>query len=230
MAEVRISKIQVRQGNMADLPILSPGELGYALDETRLFIGNSEQSVGTGDGNVATFPIGNSVNYQSTNHPTVLNPSFYYDGVQVNGTSYTINGSFVTFNTAPANGVVITMKYNTELAVNGSGITPGSDDLVASAPAGTEANFGFDTNLYDTAFIDYSIKLGSGAAYRIGTLRILIDNVADTYYIDDQYNTLTGDVDVTFEGDITNDIFTLTYTNNETSQATFYYSYKLWKM
>jgi hypothetical protein len=35
-----ISKILVRQGALSDLPILSAGELGYATDRQRLFIGN----------------------------------------------------------------------------------------------------------------------------------------------------------------------------------------------
>ena len=36
----RVSKIRVRQGNFADLPVLDPGEIGYAKDSRRLFIGN----------------------------------------------------------------------------------------------------------------------------------------------------------------------------------------------
>jgi len=49
-------------------------------------------------------------------------------------------------------------------------------------------------------------------------------------YIDDQYNTLTANVDVTFAGNINGSDFSLTYTNNETSTATLYYTFKLWKM
>jgi hypothetical protein len=50
MADTRISKIKVRQGNFADLPLLDSGEFGYALDTQRLFIGNSQINVGTGNG------------------------------------------------------------------------------------------------------------------------------------------------------------------------------------
>lgn len=40
MAITQFSKIIQRTGNLADLPQLAPGELGYATDERRLFIGN----------------------------------------------------------------------------------------------------------------------------------------------------------------------------------------------
>ena len=32
MADTRISKIKVRQGDFSDLPVLDPGEIGYAKD------------------------------------------------------------------------------------------------------------------------------------------------------------------------------------------------------
>jgi hypothetical protein len=46
MAIVQISKIQVKTGNIADLPQLSPGEFGYATDSKQLFIGNDPNVVG----------------------------------------------------------------------------------------------------------------------------------------------------------------------------------------
>lgn len=47
MAIVQISKIQVKTGNIADLPQLSPGEFGYATDSQQLFIGNDPNVVGS---------------------------------------------------------------------------------------------------------------------------------------------------------------------------------------
>ena len=46
MAIVQISKIQVRSGNIADLPQLAVGEFGWAVDEKRLFIGNDPNTIG----------------------------------------------------------------------------------------------------------------------------------------------------------------------------------------
>lgn len=40
MAVIQISKIQVRRGLQENLPQLASGELGWSIDERRLFIGN----------------------------------------------------------------------------------------------------------------------------------------------------------------------------------------------
>jgi len=46
MAVYQISKIQVRRGLLSDLPQLSSGELGWAIDTQQLFIGNGSVSEG----------------------------------------------------------------------------------------------------------------------------------------------------------------------------------------
>ena len=46
MAVVQISRIQHRRGTYSDLPQLAAGELGWAIDEQRLFIGNGPVSEG----------------------------------------------------------------------------------------------------------------------------------------------------------------------------------------
>lgn len=46
MSIIQISKIQVRTGNIEDLPQLSVGEFGWAIDERRLFIGNQPDTIG----------------------------------------------------------------------------------------------------------------------------------------------------------------------------------------
>ena len=46
MAVVQISRIQHRRGLFADVPQLAAGELGWALDEQRLFIGNGPVTEG----------------------------------------------------------------------------------------------------------------------------------------------------------------------------------------
>ena len=45
MAIIQISKIQVRSGNVSDLPQLSVGEFGFATDTNQLFIGNDTGSI-----------------------------------------------------------------------------------------------------------------------------------------------------------------------------------------
>jgi hypothetical protein len=41
MAIIQISKIQTRSGNLVDLPQLDEGEMGFASDQKRLFIGKT---------------------------------------------------------------------------------------------------------------------------------------------------------------------------------------------
>ncbi len=228
MPDTRISKVQCRQGNIADIPILSPGEFGYALDVHRLFLGNEDYTVGTGNATQTVFQVPTGVDYPLTSS-NITNPSLYLDGILINATNYTVAGTTVTFSSPPAAGT-ITMKFNSEIAAINDTVRPGNLQLAASASAGTATGFGFDTLIYDTAFIDYSIKLAGGTGFRIGQLRLLIDSSAGTVYTDDQYNTLTANVDVEFAGNINGSDFSLTYTNNETSTATFYYTFKLWKM
>jgi hypothetical protein len=64
MAITQISKIQVRTGSIADLPVLSPGEFGYATDTERLFIGNVGGTLPTDNTEILTsgspIPAGGS--------------------------------------------------------------------------------------------------------------------------------------------------------------------------
>lgn len=228
MADTRISKIQIRRGDIADLPILAPGEFGYATDTQRLFLGNEEYTVGTGNAVRTVFQLPSGADYPLTTL-NITNPSLYLNSTLINGADYTVAGTTITFGSPPAAGT-ITMKFNSEISTINDTVRPGNLPLAASAAAGTATGFGFDTSVYDTAFIDYSIKLAGGTGYRMGQLRILIDSSAGTVYIDDQYNTLTANVDVVFAGNINGSDFSLTYTNNETSTATLYYTFKFWKM
>ena len=46
MAVIQISKIQHRRGLGADLPQLSSAEIGWVIDERKLYIGNGTTSEG----------------------------------------------------------------------------------------------------------------------------------------------------------------------------------------
>ena len=46
MAVIQISKIQVRRGLQENLPQLAGAELGWSIDERRLFIGNGTLAEG----------------------------------------------------------------------------------------------------------------------------------------------------------------------------------------
>lgn len=229
MAETRITKIQVRRGDLADLPLLDEGELGYAKDEQRLFIGNALLSIGTGDNITTVFniPVTSQLPVSDT---SLSSPVFYVDGVEEPGATLINNNSQVQFSTPPGSGLSITARFNGELAVINRPQKPGSVTLAASAPAGSDTGIQVDAAVFDHIIIDYSIKLGAGSALRVGQIRIAVDVASDTLIIDDQYNTLTNTVNITFDGTVTNDVLTLTYENLETETATLKYTYKLWKM
>lgn len=229
MAETRITKLQVRRGDIADLPLLDEGELGYATDEQRLFIGNILLSLGTGTGAQVIFdiPVNNQFPVSDTD---VSKPTVYVDDVEDAGVTLINNDTQVQFAVAPANLTVITMKANGELALINRAEKPGSLSLAASQPPGTSTGFVVNTSVYDVIIMDYSIFLGAGTAIRVGQLRIGVDNANNTLVIDDQHNTLTSTVDITFSGTVAADELDLTYENLETEAATFKYTYKLWKM
>ena len=71
MAVVQISRIQHRRGLATDLPQLAAGELGWVIDEQRLFIGNGTVSDGApAVGNTEIVTAGSSA------FTTALNTKF----------------------------------------------------------------------------------------------------------------------------------------------------------
>lgn len=62
MAIVQISKIQVRSGNIADLPQLAVGEFGWATDTQQLFIGNDPNTIGPLPDNTEIMTEYNGIN------------------------------------------------------------------------------------------------------------------------------------------------------------------------
>jgi len=220
MADTRISKIQIRQGNFADLPLLDVGELGYATDQHRLFIGNTAVDIGTGDGNVTEFfvPIALS---NPNNIIAVL-----VDGAQVNTGDYSTLGTALTFATAPAIGATITAKYNSEIEIDRfSSVVPTQTTLPANGNL-AETGFSIDTTDSDVVILDYTLKSANGL--RVGQLRFGTDTVNATTTIDDNY-TETGALDIEFSLDIsTTDRLKLLYTDNDNLISKFKYTYKLW--
>ena len=104
MADTRTSKIKVRQGNFADLPVLDPGELGYAKDQRRLFIGNDTVTVGTGNGVLTQFTVPLALS-----NPVIT--TVFVAGTAVNAVDYSLLGTTLTFATAPVSGAEISVRY-----------------------------------------------------------------------------------------------------------------------
>jgi hypothetical protein len=218
MADTRISKIKVRQGNFADLPLLDSGELGYALDDHRLFIGNSQVTIGTGNGVNDTFIIPTTISVNNVR-------GVFLDGSQVNASDYSVVGTTLTFSTPPGNGAVITAQFNSEVDMIRHATIP---NVISLAANGNLANTGFavDTSLYNVVIMDYTLESTNGV--RAGQLRFGTDTSASTVMIDDNY-TETSTVDIVFNADISiTNTLKLQYTDNDNANATFKYTYQLW--
>ena len=214
----QISKIKVRQGNFTDLPLLDAGELGYAIDQRRLFIGNNTVSVGTGNGVLTQFVVSTDVSDNSIN-------AVFLDGAQVNAADYAIQGTTLTFATAPSIGAVITINFNSEIDILKDGTTPHVISLAANGSS-AETGFQIDTTQSNAVVMDYTLQSSNGA--RVGQLRFITDTNLSTVAIDDNY-TETGSVDVVFTLDIaTANTMKLMYTDNDNAISTFKYTYQLW--
>ena len=214
MADTRISKIKVRQGNLSDLPTLDPGEFGFAKDVRRLFIGNDTISVGTGNGVLTQFtvPIG-------LTEPGVLR--VFVDGTAVNASDYTLVGTTLTFSSAPTG--AITVGFNSEVDL---GEQPVQEIQLAANATNSDTGFQVDTTQYNVIIMDYTLRSTNGV--RVGQIRFATDTSASTTTIDDNY-TETGVVNVQFNVDIaTANTMKLQYSDYDNLISTFKYTYQTW--
>lgn len=216
MADTRISKIKVRQGDFADLPMLDPGEIGYATDNQRLFIGNTTISIGTGNGVNTAFVVPSTLLQNGV-------VAIFDAGTQVNAADYSIVGSTLTFSTAPTG--AITANYNGEISMERYATIPSIIELAANGSSAI-TGFSIDTTLYNIAIIDYTLESTNGV--RVGQIRMATDISASTSAIDDNY-TETATVDVTFSADISvANTLRLMYTDGANTITKFKYTYQLW--
>jgi len=216
MADTRISKIQVNQGNYADLPVLDPGEFGYAKDVHRLFIGNDTINVGTGNGVLTQFTVPIELS-----NPNVI--TVFEAGVAVNAANYSLVGTTLTFASAPTG--AITVGYNSEVEIERTVTRPSEIQLAANGAA-SDTGFQVDTTQHNVVIMDYKLESTNGV--RVGQMRFATDTSASTTTLDDNY-TETAAVDVVFNVDIaTADTMKLQYTDNDNLISKFKYTYQLW--
>jgi hypothetical protein len=218
MVEERISKMIARNGEISDLPMLDPGEFGYAKDERRLFIGNDVVDVGTGNGIDTEFYVDIDLN-----NPYVI--AAFVGGTQVSAVDFSLVGTTLTFNTAPGLGEAIQVAFNSEINI----LKDVSRTLVTSLPANgssSETGFAVQTAAINAGVLDYTLVNTNGT--RIGQLRFAYDATHNSYAIDDNF-TETGTVDIVFDMDIsTTGVAKLVYTDADNSIATFKFVYQLW--
>lgn len=226
MSEVRISKIQIRNGNIDEMPVLDKAEMGYANDVNRLFIGTEELTIGAGDGETEEFQLPTFQNFFIP--PESLETlKIFVDGSERSDVSFGTNT--VTFSNPPSDSSNITMRYNLEVETKNYSKVPFVLSLNGSVSDYTDTGISIDYNAYDAFFIRYTLIMDNDSDLRVGELRGLIDSNTEKFKIDDQYNSLINDEYIEFSGNIEDDMFNITYKNSSSSGATFKYNFELWK-
>jgi len=217
MTDTIIAKIQVRRGELDDLPILDEGEFGYAMDYNRLFIGNSPVTF-TADGVTTRFSL-----YTRSILPGQLKV-LVDDVEQMPGQEYNIQNTDIVFAEAPTVNQIIKVSYNTELAVVNNRIQ--LDNIFLSDNA-----YNYDTGIswnlanFNSASIDYSFR-NTNNEMNIGTIKIITDG--NVVSVVDSGGGI-GNSQISFDGRISDDNrLYVTYTNPTNYQANFFYTIQLW--
>lgn len=226
MAETIIAKIQVRRGELDDLPVLDEGEFGYAVDYRRLFIGNTPLEFIT-DGVTRSFTISDKSLIPGQMIVRI-------DGVQeAPGINFNIDDTDIVWNTPPAAGKVVSITYNTEVAVVNNNMNPTMEVLQLSGNT-SDADVGLNWNIANgnSAIINYSLANTNGDMH-IGSLKL----ITNANIVTNQANILVGVTDIgggignsgiTFDARVADNRVYLTYSNSTQYHANFYFNIQLW--
>lgn len=229
MADTIIAKIQVRRGELDDLPVLDEGEFGYAVDYRRLFIGNTPLEFVT-DGISKRFTI-------SDKSLIPGQMKILVDGVEeAPGVNFRLDRTDIVWDTPPAQGVLVTITYNTEVSVINNSINP-TMDMVQLAGDVVDADTGLNWNIANgnSAILNYSI-VNTNKDMHIGILKLITNaNILPTPVNNDDVVISVTDIGggmgaagITFDARVENNRVYLTYTNTTPYHANFYYNIQLW--
>jgi hypothetical protein len=229
MADTIIAKIQVRRGELDDLPVLDEGEFGYAVDYRRLFIGNTPLEFVT-DGLETRFPI--SDKSLIPGQMIVL-----LDGQVVSpGAQFNLDRTDIVWQSPPPEGSLVTITYNTELSVINNSINP-TMEMVQLSGNVVNRDTGLNWNIANgnSAIINYSTVNTAGDMH-IGILKLITNaNILPTPV--NSNDIIVGVTDVgggmgtagiTFDARIEDNRVHLTYTNSTEHYANFYYNIQIW--
>lgn len=212
MAQISAKQI-IRQGNLEDLPILSAGELGYATDVSRLFIGSDASKyplwTQTAAAGQADFNFGVDLD--------LVPGEAYRISVNDSDHNFTVNNFVVTFAPALSDGDIVTLELNHEILFYNA--DQGNDQAQShEITGGTLANEPVSAITYheddmNTITLNYSLKDVSDATrYRQGVVRIMLRD--GDFTMDDNYTTSVTDADWdhTFSGTMASGVFVLNVT------------------
>ncbi len=239
-----VKKIIQRRGLMQHLPILSSGEIGYATDSRRMFIGND---IITLTGSVdPEFVYDFNIPLQSMT--SNLYDIFINDQQQQIISDYTVissggvqfvekyvcsNPAYEDQSTCEANdeewklktdGASIVLKYNTEIPIKES-ITTNESILVE-----LDGNASVSTPIPETATLvdarnnfNFHYTISNASGFRKGILSV---STSDTNVIlDDSFsiNATTNKLNHIFSGAVANSTFVLSYITTDTESVNFSY-------
>ena len=109
MSIIQISRIQVRSGNIDQLPQLSVGEFGWAVDSKQLFIGNDPNVIGPNPDNTEVL----------TQYSTIdINAAGYDTDVQYNENGILAGSNNFTWSNGESTLTVVGTIYATTIYQN----------------------------------------------------------------------------------------------------------------
>ena len=230
MPTTQVAKLVNRQGNFTDLPLLDPGELGYAKDVKRLFIGNDPIEVTSTGASSYTVPTDLSISprYRVTTQPSGGTESELNTGFAIGGTTITFSG------TAPSVGTTIRIYYNSEIVLNENSANIKETVTLTASATNADTGITWDADNFNCATIEYSLQNAASPTpkFRAGKITIMIDTRAGVqdYMLEDDY-VAVNDPAVIFNGNLNNsdNVFKLQYSDSDAVNATLSYDTKLWK-
>ncbi len=219
-----VKKIIQRRGLMQHLPILSSGEIGYATDSRRMFIGND---IITLTGSVdPEFVYDFNIPLQSMT--SNLYSIFINDQQQQDLVDYVVLSTggikFTVLDPPLTTADSVHLRYNTEIPIKES-ITTNESILVE-----LDGNASVSTPIPETATLvdarnnfNFHYTISNASGFRKGILSV---STSDTNVIlDDSFsiNATTNKLNHIFSGAVANSTFVLSYITTDTESVNFSY-------
>jgi hypothetical protein len=218
-----VKKIIQRRGNMADLPILSSGEIGYATDSRRMFIGND---IITLTGSVdPEFVYDFNIPLQSM--ASNLYSIFINDYQQQNAVDYVVlstGGIKFTVSHPPlTTSDSVHLQYNTEIPIKESITTNESISVELDGNASVSTPIPLTATLVDARNnFNFHYTISNASSFRKGILSVSTSGT--NVILDDSFATnATNKLNHIFSGAVTNSTFVLSYITSDTESVNFSY-------
>lgn len=230
-----IAKIQLRRGQLDDLPVLDEAELGYATDHHRLFIGNKPITF-KGDGVTRRFSIREADIIPNQTRVMVNSIDAYFDPALVSvdpnpasptpGFIYTIEGTDVIFDQPPEYDANIVISFNSEVKI----FNPQADKSIARLDTTMDdeykrSSISWDMKLFNTAKLTYSYKTDMNIV--VGEAYFIADSTKPDFPVNVLNANTSQLLDIQFWGEVEDDRFYIVY-NNTTTPGNLYYNLELW--